>query len=156
MFFIVAGWLMIFVGVAGLVLPGIQGILTIFLGAALLSVASETAYWLLRAAFRRWPRGWRHVERGRRRIYRRIVGPAGPPEGAPLRGVPRRLSRSGLGPAWTWIPVAWRVLPLLLMMVLVAVGAVIEPLVYATSLWASKLPLAVLLLVALGRLRGGG
>ena len=155
-FFIVAGWLMVLVGVAGLVLPGIQGVFTILLGAALLSVASETAYWLLRASFRRWPHGWRRVERGRRRIYRRIVGPAGPPVGAPLRGVPRRLSGSGLGPEWAWIPVAWRVVPLLLLMIMLAIAAVLEPLAYRTSLWASKLPLAVLLLVALGRLRGGG
>ena len=156
-FFLVAGWLMILVGVAGLALPGIQGVFTILLGAALLSVASETAYWLLRAAFRRWPSGWRRVERGRRRIYRRIVGPGGPPAGAAPRGVPRLLSRrSGLSPEWAWLVVAWRVVPLLLLMIMLALGAVIEPLVFRTSLWASKLPLAVLLLVGLGRLRGAG
>jgi hypothetical protein len=154
-FFIVAGWSMVLVGVAGLALPGIQGVLTILLGAALLSVASETAYWLLRAAFRRWPGGWRRVERGRRRIYRRIVGPGGPPEGQSARGAVRRLGRWGLGPEWAWLPVAWRVLPLLLLMIMVALAALIEPLVYQTSLWASKLPLAVLLLLGLSRLRGG-
>ena len=42
---------------------------------ALLSVASETAYWVMRWAFTRWPRGWRKVERTRRKLYRWIVGP---------------------------------------------------------------------------------
>ena len=73
-FFLVSGWLLVLLGVAGLALPGIQGVLTILAGAALLSAASETAYWLLRGAFRRWPRGWRRLERIRRRIYRRLVG----------------------------------------------------------------------------------
>ena len=73
-FFIISGWVLVLVGVAGLALPGIQGVLTIVFGAALLSVASETAYWVLRWAFQRWPRGWRKVERMRRRLYRWIVG----------------------------------------------------------------------------------
>ena len=58
-----------------LALPGIQGVVTILAGAALLSAASETAYWLLRSAFRRWPWGWRKLERTRRRLYRWIVRP---------------------------------------------------------------------------------
>lgn len=73
-FFIASGWILVLLGIAGLALPGIQGVLTIIVGAALLSAASETAYWLLRSAFRRWPWGWRKLERTRRRIYRRIVG----------------------------------------------------------------------------------
>jgi len=73
-FFIAAGWVLVLVGIAGLALPGIQGVLTIVFGAALLSVASETAYWMLRWLFRRWPHGWRKIERMRRRVYRRIVG----------------------------------------------------------------------------------
>ena len=74
-FFTIAGWLLVLVGIAGLALPGIQGFLTIALGLALLSVASETAYWVLRWAFHRWPRGWRKIETMRRRLFRRIVGP---------------------------------------------------------------------------------
>ena len=73
--FIVAGWVLVLLGVAGLALPGIQGVVTILAGAALLSAASETAYWLLRSAFRRWPWGWRKLERTRRRLYRWIVRP---------------------------------------------------------------------------------
>ena len=72
-FFIIAGWVMVLIGVAGLALPGIQGVLTIVFGGALLSVASETAYWALRWLFQRWPRGWRRIERMRRRLYRWIV-----------------------------------------------------------------------------------
>ncbi|HET9768685.1 MAG TPA: PGPGW domain-containing protein [Thermoanaerobaculia bacterium] len=75
-FFIISGWVMVLVGIAGLALPGIQGVLTIVLGGALLSVASETAYWVLRWLFQRWPGGWRRVERMRRKLYRWIVGSA--------------------------------------------------------------------------------
>ena len=49
--------------------------LTIGLGAALLSLGSETAYWVMRWAFHRWPKGWRRVERMRRKLYRKILGP---------------------------------------------------------------------------------
>jgi hypothetical protein len=73
-FFIISGWVLVLVGIAGLALPGIQGVLTIAFGGALLSVASETAYWVLRWAFQRWPRGWRKVEHTRRQLYRWIVG----------------------------------------------------------------------------------
>ena len=55
------GWVLVLVGVAGLVLPGIQGVLTIFLGAALLSVVSELAYEGLARLLSRWPRAWRRV-----------------------------------------------------------------------------------------------
>jgi hypothetical protein len=73
-FLLVAGWGLIAVGVAGLALPGIQGVLTTAFGAALLSMASETAYWVLRRGFGRWPWGWRRIETMRRKLYRRIVG----------------------------------------------------------------------------------
>jgi hypothetical protein len=78
-FFVAAGWVMVLIGVAGLALPGIQGVLTIAAGLALLSVSSETAYWVLRWAFRRWPKGWRRIERIRRKLYRWIVGERHPP-----------------------------------------------------------------------------
>ncbi len=38
---LVVGWIVVLIGIAGLVLPGIQGIATIVAGAAILSVASE-------------------------------------------------------------------------------------------------------------------
>jgi hypothetical protein len=66
------GWLLILVGIAGLVLPGIQGVLTILVGAALLSLVSEIIYELLRKSMRPWPRAWERVERFRDRAHDRL------------------------------------------------------------------------------------
>ena len=66
------GWALLLVGVAGLALPGIQGILTILIGVAVLSLASETAYRLLRKLLHRWPPVWNRIERLRERIHRRL------------------------------------------------------------------------------------
>ncbi len=63
------GWLLIFVGLAGLVLPGLQGVVTLFLGAAALSLVSRTILDVLRYLFRPWPRAWRFVLRTRRRVH---------------------------------------------------------------------------------------
>lgn len=44
---LVFGWLVIIVGLAGLLLPGLQGILLLVVGAAILSVASDSVHrWL--------------------------------------------------------------------------------------------------------------
>lgn len=66
---LVVGWLLVLVGIAGLVLPGLQGILTLLLGAALLSLASRTVHRILRWLFHWWPRGWRKVLRLRQRMH---------------------------------------------------------------------------------------
>jgi hypothetical protein len=66
------GWILVAVGIAGLVLPGIQGVLTGVLGLALISVASQTVHSWLRERFRRWPKAWRRMERFRRRVERRL------------------------------------------------------------------------------------
>ncbi len=66
------GWLLLLIGFAGLVLPGIQGVLTIFVGAAVLSLVSELVYDGLRAMLSRWPSIWRRVEGLRMRIFRRL------------------------------------------------------------------------------------
>ena len=66
------GWALLLVGVAGLALPGIQGILTILIGIAVLSLASETAYRLLRKLLHRWPPVWNRIESLRERIQRRL------------------------------------------------------------------------------------
>jgi len=68
----VVGWILILVGVAGLVLPGIQGVLTIILGAALLSLDNELIYRLMRRAFLRWPHLWDKVERLREKTHDRL------------------------------------------------------------------------------------
>jgi hypothetical protein len=69
-----AGWLLILVGVAGLVLPGIQGIFTILAGAALLSLDNDLVYRGLRRLLARWPRLWRRVEHFRERSHERLHG----------------------------------------------------------------------------------
>ena len=66
------GWLLILIGVAGLVLPGIQGIVTIVAGAALLSLDNQTAYRCLRKVFKRWPGLWRRIEHFREKAHDRI------------------------------------------------------------------------------------
>lgn len=68
------GWFLLLVGVAGLVLPGIQGILTMLVGAAILSVASETVYRLLRRMLRhRWPAVWDRLNGFRDRWRARLA-----------------------------------------------------------------------------------
>ena len=69
---LLVGWIVLLVGVAGLVLPGIQGIATIVIGAAILSVASELAYEWMRKSLSRWPKIWDRVERFRDRIYDKL------------------------------------------------------------------------------------
>ncbi|MFQ5350194.1 MAG: PGPGW domain-containing protein [Thermoanaerobaculia bacterium] len=68
------GWFLLLVGVAGLLLPGIQGILTIVLGAAILSIASETVYRLMRRLLRRrWPGLWDRLNGFRDRWRARLA-----------------------------------------------------------------------------------
>jgi hypothetical protein len=66
------GWLLILVGIAGLVLPGIQGVLTLLVGIAVLSLVSELAYELLRKGLRRWPAAWTRVESFREKTHRKL------------------------------------------------------------------------------------
>jgi Putative transmembrane protein (PGPGW) len=62
------GWLVLLVGVAGLVLPGIQGVATILAGLAILSISSELAHRWMRRALQRWPKLSGRVERFRTRM----------------------------------------------------------------------------------------
>jgi Putative transmembrane protein (PGPGW) len=71
-FLFVAGWLLIVIGVAGLILPGIQGIITIVAGLAVLSVVSRTAHGWIRRGLSRWPGLRKRVERLRRKVRRRF------------------------------------------------------------------------------------
>jgi len=64
------GWLCILIGVAGLFLPGIQGILTIALGVALLSLGSAKLHHFLQSSLQRWPRVWLPIEKFRRRMHK--------------------------------------------------------------------------------------
>jgi uncharacterized membrane protein YbaN (DUF454 family) len=67
---LVLGWILLLIGFLGLFLPGLQGILTLILGAAVLSLVSHTMLRLLRYLFRPWPNGWRRLLRMRRRVQR--------------------------------------------------------------------------------------
>lgn len=69
---LLVGWVVLLVGVAGLVLPGIQGVVTILVGAAILSVASELAHRWMRKGLQRWPKVWKRVDGFRDKIYDRL------------------------------------------------------------------------------------
>jgi hypothetical protein len=68
----IVGWVLILIGIAGLVLPGIQGVFTIVLGAALLSLDNELMYRGLRKVFKRWPKLWHMVEHFRAKAHDRV------------------------------------------------------------------------------------
>lgn len=67
---LVLGWLLVLVGVAGLFLPGLQGILTIALGLAIASLGSERIHRFLHARMHPWPRIRARMERFRERLHR--------------------------------------------------------------------------------------
>jgi hypothetical protein len=68
------GWFLLLVGVAGLLLPGIQGILTMLFGAAILSIASDAVYRLMRRLLRdRWPGLWHKLDGFRDRWRARLA-----------------------------------------------------------------------------------
>ncbi len=69
-FLLFAGWFLILLGLLGLVLPILQGVLFLLLGAALLSLVSSSVYYGLRKLFARWPRGWRKLLALRQRVHR--------------------------------------------------------------------------------------
>jgi len=69
---LVAGWALILIGVAGLFLPVLQGGLSLILGFALLSIASQTVHLWLRRLMGRWPGAWKRLERFRRKLHARI------------------------------------------------------------------------------------
>lgn len=69
---LLVGWVVLLIGVAGLVLPGIQGVVTILLGAAILSVASELAHRWMRQSLKRWPKVWNRVDGFRDKIHDKL------------------------------------------------------------------------------------
>jgi len=66
----VLAWVLLIVGLAGLVLPGLQGVLTLALSATFFSLTSHRVHERLRSAFRPWPKGWRRVVKVRRSLER--------------------------------------------------------------------------------------
>ena len=68
------GWFLLLLGVVGLVLPGLQGVLTMLLGAAILSIASDAVYRPMRRLLRdRWPGLWRKLDGFRDRWRARLA-----------------------------------------------------------------------------------
>lgn len=64
------GLALVVIGIAGLVLPGLQGVFTILLGLAVLSLVSRSTHRFLRWTLGPWPRLRKRVERQRRRFHR--------------------------------------------------------------------------------------
>ena len=67
------GWVVLALGFAGLLLPGLQGILLIILGAAILSVASERVHRALTALLRRWPRVSERLDHFRQALHDKLT-----------------------------------------------------------------------------------
>ena len=63
------GSLLIVVGLVGLVLPGLQGILTLALGLAVLSLTSEAANRVLHSMLGRWPTGLERYHQLRQKMH---------------------------------------------------------------------------------------
>ena len=61
------------IGIAGLALPGIQGILTIAFAVAMLSLSSRWVYAATEKLLSRWPRVWDRVVRLRRWIHGKLL-----------------------------------------------------------------------------------
>jgi hypothetical protein len=66
------GWLVIILGLAGLLLPGLQGILLLILGAAILSVASDTVHRWLENLLEHRPRIRQRLNSFRAKLHSRL------------------------------------------------------------------------------------
>ena len=69
---LVLSWLCFILGLAGLLLPGLQGFLLLFLGMALMSVASDTVHRWMERALHRHPRLQDRLQRFRDKIHKRF------------------------------------------------------------------------------------
>lgn len=72
---IVAGWLVIFLGLAGLLLPGLQGILLLILGAAILSVASDSVHRWLENLLEHRPKLLKRLNTFRNKLHSKLSRP---------------------------------------------------------------------------------
>jgi hypothetical protein len=82
------GWLMVLLGIVGLFLPILQGGLTLALGLALLSIASQTMHLWFRSVMGRWPKIWKRLERLRRKLHFRLHKASGGDRRATPAGAP--------------------------------------------------------------------
>jgi uncharacterized membrane protein YbaN (DUF454 family) len=69
---LVSGWLLLLLGLLGLVLPGLQGVLTLILGGATLSLVSHRALRILQRTLRPWPKAWLKLLQLREGLLRRL------------------------------------------------------------------------------------
>ncbi|MGH9379494.1 MAG: PGPGW domain-containing protein [Thermoanaerobaculia bacterium] len=67
---LVVGWLLVLLGIPGLILPGLQGILSIVLGLAIASLGSERIHRFLHDRMHPWPRARKRMEALRARLHR--------------------------------------------------------------------------------------
>lgn len=72
---LVLGWLIIVLGLAGLLLPGLQGILMLVLGAAILSVASDSVHRWLEKVLEHRPNIRRRMNAFRTKLHTRLSRP---------------------------------------------------------------------------------
>jgi hypothetical protein len=72
---LVFGWLIVVLGLAGLLLPGLQGILMLVLGAAILSVASESVHRWLEKVLEHRPNIRRRMNAFRAKLHARLSRP---------------------------------------------------------------------------------
>ena len=72
---LVAGWLVIFLGLAGLLLPGLQGILLLILGAAILSVASDTVHRWMENLLENRPKLLKRLNAFRNKLHSKLSRP---------------------------------------------------------------------------------
>lgn len=68
---LIVGWIVVLIGIAGLILPG-PGTVGIVIGVAILSVASQFTHKWMRRTLHRWPAIWDRVERFRDKIHDRL------------------------------------------------------------------------------------
>ncbi|MGB5160235.1 MAG: hypothetical protein WBO69_14065 [Thermoanaerobaculia bacterium] len=65
-------WICLILGLAGLLLPGLQGVLLLLLGMALMSVASDTVHGWMERALHRYPRLQERLQRFRDKIHKKF------------------------------------------------------------------------------------
>lgn len=70
---LVVGWFLLAAGLLGLILPGLQGVVTIALALAILSVASNSVHRVLELLLERHPRLRRKLNRLRQAIHQRLI-----------------------------------------------------------------------------------
>ena len=69
---LVLSWISLILGFAGLLLPGLQGFLLLFVGMALMSVASDTVHRWMERSLRRHPGLQKRLQRFREKIHKKF------------------------------------------------------------------------------------